>query len=54
MTGPEDHRAPPGLFAVAPEGIVFQVPDMVMIHDNMVPGVKRALDALGIDSAGRA
>lgn len=29
--------------------IVFPIPDMVMIHDNVLPGVKRALDSIGID-----
>lgn len=38
-----------GLAGVRAGDIVFPNPDMVMIHDNMVPGVKRALDALGID-----
>ncbi|MBL8381718.1 MAG: hypothetical protein JNM90_01490 [Burkholderiales bacterium] len=50
MTGAEKIIARAcGLAAVAPGDIVFPVPDMVMIHDNMVPGVKRALDELGID-----
>ena len=29
--------------------VLTPIPDMVMIHDNVLPGVKRALDGLGID-----
>ena len=38
-----------GMERVAAGDIVFPDPDLVMIHDNMVPGVKRVLDELGID-----
>lgn len=38
-----------GLARVAPGDIVFPVPDLAMIHDNTLPGIKRALDGLGID-----
>ena len=38
-----------GVERVQAGDIVFPNPDMVMIHDNMVPGVKRVLDELGID-----
>ena len=39
-----------GVASVRAGDIVYPNPDMVMIHDNMVPAVKRALDSLGIDS----
>lgn len=29
--------------------VVMPVPDMVMVHDNILPGVKKVLDGLGID-----
>ena len=38
-----------GMERVQAGDIVFPQPDMVMIHDNMVPSVKRVLDELGID-----
>ncbi len=38
-----------GLPAVQPGDIVFPNPDMAMIHDNVLPAVKRALDEIGID-----
>lgn len=38
-----------GLAAVKAGDVVTPVPDMVMVHDNVLPGVKRALDGLGID-----
>jgi 3-isopropylmalate/(R)-2-methylmalate dehydratase large subunit len=50
MTGPEKIIARAcGLPAVRPGDIVFPKPDMVMVHDNVLPGVKRALDSIGID-----
>lgn len=50
MTGAEKIIARTcGLASVRAGDIVYPNPDMVMIHDNMVPSVKRALDALGID-----
>jgi 3-isopropylmalate/(R)-2-methylmalate dehydratase large subunit len=50
MTGAEKIIARAcGVDRVRAGEIVFPCPDMVMIHDNMVPSVKRALDALGID-----
>ena len=50
MTGPEKIIARAcGVARVRAGDIVFPRPDMVMIHDNMVPSVKRALDTLGID-----
>jgi len=50
MTGAEKIIARAcGVARVGAGDIVFPHPDMVMIHDNMVPSVKRALDALGID-----
>lgn len=50
MTGPEKIIARAcGLAAVRPGDIVFPQPDMVMVHDNVLPGVKRALDSIGID-----
>ena len=38
-----------GVDSVSAGDVVTPVPDMVMIHDNVLPGVKRALDSLGID-----
>ena len=38
-----------GTASVRAGDVVYPVPDMVMIHDNVLPGVKRALDGLGID-----
>lgn len=38
-----------GLAAVRPGDVVYPNPDLVMVHDNILPGVKRALDGLGID-----
>lgn len=38
-----------GCTAVRAGDIVYPVPDMTMIHDNVLPAVKRALDSLGID-----
>lgn len=38
-----------GRAVVRPGDVVFPDPDMVMIHDNVLPGIKRALDQLGID-----
>ena len=38
-----------GVAAVCAGDVVYPVPDMVMIHDNVLPGVKRSLDSLGID-----
>ena len=38
-----------GVASVRAGDVVYPVPDMVMIHDNVLPGVKRALDGLGID-----
>ena len=50
MTAPEKIIARTcGLDYVQAGDIVFPNPDMVMIHDNMVPSVKRVLDELGID-----
>jgi len=50
MTGPEKIIARAcGLDGVSPGDIVFPKPDMVMVHDNVLPGVKRALDSIGID-----
>lgn len=50
MTGPEKIIARAcGLPRVQAGDIVFPVPDMVMVHDNVLPGVKRALDSIGID-----
>jgi 3-isopropylmalate/(R)-2-methylmalate dehydratase large subunit len=50
MTGAEKVIARAcGVAQVGAGDIVFPRPDIVMIHDNMVPSVKRALDALGID-----
>ena len=51
MTGAEKIIArASGVASVRAGDIVYPNPDMVMIHDNMVPAVKRALDSLGIDS----
>lgn len=50
MTGPEKIIARAcGRPAVQPGDIVFPVPDLVMVHDNVLPGIKRALDSIGID-----
>lgn len=50
MTGPEKIIARAcGLPHVQAGDIVFPVPDLVMVHDNVLPGVKRALDSIGID-----
>ena len=38
-----------GVASVGAGDFVTPLPDMVMIHDNVLPGVKRALDSLGID-----
>ncbi len=38
-----------GVASVRAGDVVYPVPDMVMMHDNVLPGVKRALDGLGID-----
>ncbi len=38
-----------GAASVRPGDVVYPKPDMVMIHDNAVPIVKKALDGLGID-----
>ena len=35
--------------AVRPGDVVYPVPDMVMVHDNVLPAVKKVLDGLGID-----
>lgn len=50
MTGPEKIIARAcGLASVKPGDIVFPQPDMVMVHDNVLPGIKKALDSIGID-----
>jgi 3-isopropylmalate/(R)-2-methylmalate dehydratase large subunit len=50
MTGAEKIIArASGMARVQSGDIVFPNPDMVMVHDNMVPSVKRTLDSLGID-----
>ena len=50
MTGPEKIIARAcGLARVKPGDIVFPSPDLAMVHDNTLPGIKRALDGLGID-----
>jgi 3-isopropylmalate/(R)-2-methylmalate dehydratase large subunit len=50
MTGAEKIIARAcGLPFVRPGDIVFPTPDMAMVHDNVLPAVKRALDELGID-----
>lgn len=50
MTGPEKIIARAcGKQYVSAGDIVYPNPDLVMIHDNVVPGVKRDLDALGIN-----
>ncbi|MBM3359485.1 MAG: 3-isopropylmalate dehydratase [Betaproteobacteria bacterium] len=38
-----------GVTSVKPGDIVHPVPDFIMIHDGVVMGAKRELDALGID-----
>ncbi len=35
--------------AVKPGDVVYPVPDFIMVHDGVVMGAKRELDALGID-----
>lgn len=50
MTGPEKIIArASGLDRVRPGDIVVATPDLAMIHDNVLPGIKRMLDELGID-----
>ena len=50
MTGAEKIIARAcGLQQVRPGDIVFPRPDMVMVHDNVLPSVKKALDSIGID-----
>ena len=50
MTGPEKIIArASGLKCVRPGDIVVATPDLAMIHDNVLPGIKRMLDELGID-----
>ena len=50
MTGPEKIIAKAcGLSSVAPGDIVFPNPHMVMVHDNVLPSIKKALDSIGID-----
>lgn len=50
MTGTEKVIARAcGLPRVGPGDIVFPVPDLMAVHDNTLPGIKRALDELGID-----
>ncbi|NDD15231.1 MAG: hypothetical protein EB072_22005, partial [Betaproteobacteria bacterium] len=49
MTGPEKIIAKAcSLDSVKPGDIVFPVPDMVMVHDNVLPSIKKALDSIGI------
>ena len=49
MTGPEKIIAKAcNLESVKPGDIVFPVPDMVMVHDNVLPSIKKALDSIGI------
>ena len=49
MTGPEKIIAKAcSLDSVKPGDIVFPVPDMVMVHDNVLPSIKKALDSVGI------
>src|SRR5688572_27765882 len=38
-----------GVASVKPGDVVYPVPDFIMIHDGVVMGAKRELDALGID-----
>lgn len=38
-----------GLAVVRPGDIVFPVPDLMMIHDNVLPAIRKTLDDLGID-----
>jgi 3-isopropylmalate/(R)-2-methylmalate dehydratase large subunit len=38
-----------GKAAVRPGEVIYPVPDFIMIHDGVVMGAKRELDALGID-----
>src|SRR5688572_25767089 len=38
-----------GRQSVSPGDVVFPEPDFIMIHDGLVMGAKRELDALGID-----
>jgi 3-isopropylmalate/(R)-2-methylmalate dehydratase large subunit len=50
MTGPEKIIArASGLDRVRPGDIVVARPDLAVIHDNVLPGIKRMLDELGID-----
>ena len=50
MTGPQKIIARAcGLPDVQAGDIVFPVPDLVMVHDNVLPGIKRSLDGIGID-----
>jgi len=50
MTGPEKIIAKAcGLPSVAPGDFVFPIPHMVMVHDNVLPSIKKALDSIGID-----
>ena len=50
MTGPEKIIAKAcGLPSVAPGDFVFPIPNMVMVHDNVLPSIKKALDSIGID-----
>ena len=38
-----------GKSEVKPGDVVYPAPDFIMIHDGVVMGAKRELDALGID-----
>ncbi len=50
MTGPEKIIACAcGLDSVRPGDIVVATPDLAIIHDNVLPGIKRMLDELGIN-----
>jgi len=50
MTGPEKIIARvSGRTRVRAGDIVVATPDLAMIHDNVLPGIKRILDELGID-----
>lgn len=50
MTGVEKIVArASGVASVRAGDVLYPDPDLVMVHDNIVPGVKRALDSLGID-----
>lgn len=50
MTGTEKIIArASGVERVRPGDIVFPQPDLAMIHDNVLPAIKRTLDDLGID-----